>query len=1052
MAETNNIILDVKIKGERDLQDLSKILDKSSSSGKELQNTLNNLKQIMISTQAACSGLTSGTTAYAAALDKATQAANNFRNANAQVASSFGSIASTNPGKEMAASFSATEGILITLGQELDGVTKGIIEMNNVAQSNVATQGIVATQAGFNAMRGNVQGVTSAIVNMNSVAASGLDEQRQSVVDLAVSYTKLSQAEVDALDPDKVAKFEGAIIGIDELLSRLASDMDRATDLSASVPGIDFFKTQAEKARAAYTELVSQILLAGGALEHTNESSAEAIAITAKLNEEFERTGTIAAVNTKVQNTSGNQTQKTVGNATKQYNGLAMAIAQVGREVPNFFYSMQIGFMAISNNLPILIDQMKAAKANGESMGKAFKTALGGANGAMLLFIIASTQAGKVIEWITAKLNEIPQDIKIKIEIESESLKKTEEIRLKIAKFQLDYNKAQKDGNITQLKFLDDYALKEFGIHKDKLKQIMANESAQKAYFASYLKMAEDTYYNEEILKRKAQADIAAQTAKVKAGELKPENIYKKAELDKIAASIADSSEDMTDRIKELVSIRGTDQKYLDSMVEYYKARKDALALPSLRQINTFYNKPPQETKRDTGFTSAKDAKDKKFITPSVATTEQYSGVQAPGMEEIKKFDEWYNERNAIIAANNSNLSTLYKDTRGLTIANNQKIEEARRLDINNSINFYKQRLDLAIKDRDEVYPATKQQFDDNEALYKKGIDDLNALYVTEANLKDNALKAEDQYNTDMSKAKTASEKKTIDKRYKILKEGSDKEIALNKQAIVSSKDQVEAYKTSRATLVKQLESLKNTPSEIEALQKKLEELDTQFATSIKTSADLTAESIQNKLDIAGKAFDAVGSLTSGIADLYKAEAQEVDNSYDAEESRINAMNVTDEERTELLKANEAARYEEKKKLFEKQKKWEEATAWINFASGVVAIWSKSFEELGPIAGPIVAGIETAGLLATTLANVKSIRAQKLDAPSSSSTSSASSGGSSANVFAALNPTESALKSKEENLANINSTFGNEQVAVVKVSDINKVQNNVSVRDNNTKY
>ena len=56
------------------------------------------------------------------------------------------------------------------------------------------------------------------------------------------------------------------------------------------------------------------------------------------------------------------------------------------------------------------------------------------------------------------------------------------------------------------------------------------------------------------------------------------------------------------------------------------------------------------------------------------------------------------------------------------------------------------------------------------------------------------------------------------------------------------------------------------------------------------------------------------------------------------------------------------------------------------------------------------------------------------------------------NVFAALNPTESALKSKEENLANIKSSYGNEQVAVVKVSDINKVQNNVSVRDNNTKY
>ena len=34
---------------------------------------------------------------------------------------------------------------------------------------------------------------------------------------------------------------------------------------------------------------------------------------------------------------------------------------------------------------------------------------------------------------------------------------------------------------------------------------------------------------------------------------------------------------------------------------------------------------------------------------------------------------------------------------------------------------------------------------------------------------------------------------------------------------------------------------------------------------------------------------------------------------------------------------NEQERYEVKKELFEKQKKWEEASAWINFASGSVS-------------------------------------------------------------------------------------------------------------------
>lgn len=1071
MANTNNIILDVKIKGERDIQDLSKILEKSSSSGKELQKTLDSLRQSMISTQAACKELTSGTAAYATALDKATTAANNFKTANAQVAASFGAVYSTNVGEQLASQFSATNGVLTIMGQDIEGVNKRLLELNNIAQMNVATQGAVSAKAGYESLRGSVQGATAAVSNLNSTSVTGLNAQQQSVLDLALSYSKLSEKEIEALDPSKAASYEKAVEGVDNELAKLATDMDRATSLSNKFPGVDLLKTQAEQARTAYSNLVAQIVLSGNAIEHNSESSEEAIAITNRLNEEFARTGQIASLNNKIINSTSDNTSKSLGNTSKKFNGLSMSIQQVARELPSLAMGPQMFFLAISNNLPILSDQIKIARMENEALAASGQKSVP----------VWKQVGSSIFSWQTAMVVGITLLITYGKQLGDliSGLFSTEAALIKVTTAQESFNTARLKGDenaqkeITNLKIL-------YGAATDVSRSLTERKTAvtelQKLYPSYFKNMSAEsimagnaatTYLNlTNAILESARAKVKSDQISKMASEQWNLEMKRAGKLMEIEQARADMEqkikirditttdpEAMTIAIRDannaIKKVRSLTKEYDSYTTAINSSRRSQELLAKSIKVSDLVVKPGDETKvpREESF---KSTPDKKFVKPSVPTEVDYAGVQAPGMEEIKKFDEYYNERNAVIASNNSNLSTLYKDWQSLTIDNNLKIEEARRKDIQNAKDFYGEQLKQAIRNRDEVYPVTKKRFDDNEALYKKSIDDLNALYSEEARLKDESLKAEDKYNEDMSKAKTNSSKKNIEDAYKIQKEGLDKSIDLNKQAIQSSKDEADSYKSSREALLKQLESLKNTPDEVEALQAKLADLDGQFANSIKNTAGLFSESIQNKLEIAGKAFDAVGGLTSGIADLYKAEAQEVDNSYDAEEDRINSMNVTDEERTELLKQNEQARYEEKKKLFEKQKKWEEATAWINFASGVVSIWKGSFEELGPIAGPIIAGVETAALLATTLANVKSIRAQKIDAPSSSASSST--GGATANVFAALNPTESALKSKEENLANIQSSYANEQVTVVKVSDINKVQNNVSVRDNNTNY
>ncbi len=55
---------------------------------------------------------------------------------------------------------------------------------------------------------------------------------------------------------------------------------------------------------------------------------------------------------------------RNVGNYKSGYNGLSNSINQLTREMPAFANSMQTGFMAISNNLPIFFDEIK--KTNNE--------------------------------------------------------------------------------------------------------------------------------------------------------------------------------------------------------------------------------------------------------------------------------------------------------------------------------------------------------------------------------------------------------------------------------------------------------------------------------------------------------------------------------------------------------------------------------------------------------------------------------------------------------------------------------------------------------------
>lgn len=73
--------------------------------------------------------------------------------------------------------------------------------------------------------------------------------------------------------------------------------------------------------------------------------------------------------------TIGNH-QRNVGNYASGWNGLSMSIQQIGREMPALAYGPKVFFSAISNNLPILSDEIKRARNEYEMLKKSGQSAV----------------------------------------------------------------------------------------------------------------------------------------------------------------------------------------------------------------------------------------------------------------------------------------------------------------------------------------------------------------------------------------------------------------------------------------------------------------------------------------------------------------------------------------------------------------------------------------------------------------------------------------------------------------------------------------------------
>ena len=124
----------------------------------------------------------------------------------------------------------------------------------------------------------------------------------------------------------------------------------------------------------------------------------------------------------KLQEATGNH-RLSVGNYAKSWDGLGISVSQVVRELPAAAVSMNTFFLGISNNIPILIDEIQKLKAENKELiaqGKQAKSVVGSVAKALfswntLLVVgltILSMHGKAIIDWIASSIKGRTEAIK----------------------------------------------------------------------------------------------------------------------------------------------------------------------------------------------------------------------------------------------------------------------------------------------------------------------------------------------------------------------------------------------------------------------------------------------------------------------------------------------------------------------------------------------------------------------------------------------------------------------------------------------------------------
>lgn len=244
--------------------------------------------------------------------------------------------------------------------QAMDAASKAAASATTGTAGDGSTAGTAATQA-----------ETAAHHDLLSELKAANDEKTKAMAQIRLYSNEIARLKADVAALNKEEQQNGQL-----------SAKKRAQVLDAAV-SIEEYKQEISQLKR---ELANQIKLEKAAVGSINEMSQALTRMRAvyKNMSDAEREGAqgqtmlknIESLDTKIKELDASMGVHTrnVGNYASGFNMLGFQIQQVARELPSLAYGPQIFFSAISNNLPMLADEIARAKKSVDELKKAGQT------------------------------------------------------------------------------------------------------------------------------------------------------------------------------------------------------------------------------------------------------------------------------------------------------------------------------------------------------------------------------------------------------------------------------------------------------------------------------------------------------------------------------------------------------------------------------------------------------------------------------------------------------------------------------------------------------
>ena len=648
--------------------------------------------------------------------------------------------------------------------------------------------------------------------------------------------------------------------------------------------------------------------------------------------------------------------QRNVGNYRSALNGLNNATAQVVRELPALAISAKTFFLAISNNIPILADQIanlraqnEAAIAKGEkgvSVIKALLKSFLSWNTVLTLVITAVTLFGdKVIEFVGNLFK-----AKKAIDVNAEALKE----------YQNAINEARK-------------AEAEAVVTSQLLYDIATDETRSMEDRLSAVRQLQDEY---------------------------PDYLGNMSE----EAILAGSAKDAYDRLTDSLIENARAKAYLSTITE----KQGEIVAIEIKRAEALDKLEAAQTRYNNAIAGLEKGKEEGKMSTELQYFVQSAEAASKQIIELNEEIADYNDQISVIDQTIQNLS---KNIPVNYVTNNETTKGNGGTDgqpEDNTLDYIRQMQDAQLALLGDGY---EKQLAERKLYYERQIEDLKNTLETEENLTEEGraainetiralneqwLQEEKEIMQEWAQSQKDYYQEAIDG---IIEDNLQLEKELEREEARQQKQKEKDWQQGRDNRYQMNQSQLDRIDEKTSHDVTMNSADTSMPEGWKAwkEYDIIKEANEKKLELmksfADEALEA-GDMTAAL-DWQKQQADlSVAIEEDAEEEKLRIKKAAQQQAQALvgntanLLNTLADMYEEdaenNEKAAQQAKNLRVASATIETIAGAVAAYMQA-QDLGPIAGPIVGAVQAAVVLATGLAQIQKIKNTDVNKDKSSS-------------------------------------------------------------------